>query len=64
MALRYSIPPRATDPPRLWLPCAIASQLGVTDKIFWATKTEALYGGENAASGDAQVRGIHVQIRG
>ena len=34
----------------------IAKELGITDKIFWATKTEAIYGGENPASARAQVQ--------
>jgi aryl-alcohol dehydrogenase-like predicted oxidoreductase len=34
----------------------IAKQLAITDKVFWATKTEALYNGESAASARAQVQ--------
>lgn len=34
----------------------IAKQLAITDKVFWATKTEAIYGGENAGSARAQVQ--------
>lgn len=34
----------------------IAGRLGITDKVFWATKTEAIYGGDNAASARAQVQ--------
>ena len=34
----------------------VAKELEVTDKVFWATKTEALYGGENTASARAQVQ--------
>jgi aryl-alcohol dehydrogenase-like predicted oxidoreductase len=34
----------------------IARELKITEKVFWATKTEAIYGGENAASARAQVQ--------
>jgi aryl-alcohol dehydrogenase-like predicted oxidoreductase len=34
----------------------IAKELAITEKIFWATKTEAMYGGENAASARAQIQ--------
>jgi aryl-alcohol dehydrogenase-like predicted oxidoreductase len=34
----------------------IAKELAITEKVFWATKTEAIYGGENAASARAQIQ--------
>ena len=34
----------------------IAKDLGITAKVFWATKTEAAYGDENAATARAQVQ--------
>jgi aryl-alcohol dehydrogenase-like predicted oxidoreductase len=34
----------------------IAKELAIADGVFWATKTEALSGGENAASARAQVQ--------
>ena len=34
----------------------IAKELGIAEKIFWATKTEASYGSEDAASARAQIQ--------
>jgi aryl-alcohol dehydrogenase-like predicted oxidoreductase len=34
----------------------IAKELGITEKVFWATKTEAISGGEDFASARAQVQ--------
>jgi diketogulonate reductase-like aldo/keto reductase len=34
----------------------IAQQLKITDKLFWATKTEASYGNDNAAISRAQIQ--------
>jgi aryl-alcohol dehydrogenase-like predicted oxidoreductase len=34
----------------------IAKELGLADKVFWATKTEAIYGGENPAAAHSQVQ--------
>jgi diketogulonate reductase-like aldo/keto reductase len=34
----------------------VAKELGIAEKIFWATKTERSYGGDDAASARAQVQ--------